>query len=335
MFNIIKEQKAISELIHIYENTRMDLSPRYQRTGGIWTLNKEQLLIDSIFNQIDLPKFYLHIFPKEKNENYKYAVVDGKQRILAIMKFYRNEFPLRHDFQFWTPRDTVDVSGLYFKDILSKYPRIAGMFLSFTLDFTIIDTDETDRIKNMFIRINEGVKVTPAEKRNAFGGKLIDSIADACNSNPFFKETIVFNDYRKAYQELFLKLFILEINQGIVDLNESNINNVLESRKDCLGEEMVVIDTVSKQLTKISRAFGSNVSFFKKNNIILYYWFLHNDSSIGSDMVKFIRDFEANRKTDIDPDIQRFNELSRQGLYKKRNMEERLEILRKKYDIYI
>lgn len=334
MFKIIKEQYSIGDFISLYERSEINLTPRYQRTGGLWNKAKNQLLIDSIFNGIDLPKFYLHIFPEKSDKPYKYAVVDGKQRILAISQFLNDGYPLNTEFQFWEQEVDVDISGMYFSEIEKRYPRLAGQFLMFTLDISVIDTDDIDRIDNMFIRINEGVRVNPAEKRNAYGGKLIDYIAEACAKSRFFQRTLNFSDERKAYQELFLKIYTLEKHGFIISLGDRAINQVLSEGKNCESYECSLVDRIFEKLEEISRAFGERERLFKKSNIILYYWFLRTKDSIDANVVDFIRFFEKERTKAERESYQRFNELTRQGIYQATKMEERLRILESEYKRY-
>jgi hypothetical protein len=57
------------------------MNPVYQREGDIWDREKRQLLIDTILNQFDVPKIYLHKFlqPIERDgRTLEYAVIDGK-----------------------------------------------------------------------------------------------------------------------------------------------------------------------------------------------------------------------------------------------------------------
>lgn len=333
MFRMYNIESSIFELLKLYNASSINMSPRYQRTGGIWKTKDNQLLIDSIFNGIDLPKFYFHLFPQEGNRRYQYAVIDGKQRILAIVDFYNNKYPLSKEFHFWENDNSEDISGLYYKDISEKHPILAGIFLNFKLSITVIDSDDTDRIDNMFIRINKGVKVNTAEQRNAHGGKLIDKIADACARSNFFQSTLSFKDERKAYQELFLKLFVLEEEGEIVTLGDNYINTVLDQHKNCLDGEQNVIERIYETLEKISTLFGKPERIFKKNNIILYYWFLKDKLYQEQMVADFVRNFEVQRleKDGMDSEYQRFNELTRQGIYQKSKMEERLQILENKY----
>lgn len=336
MFKMYKEEFSIADLLKLYNELSLDLSPRYQRTGGIWKRKDNQLLMDSIFNEIDLPKFYFHLFPKGGNRSYQYAVIDGKQRILAIIAFYNNEYPLSKEFQMWEGNMRSDIAGMYYKDISENYPLLAGTFLDFKIDITVIDSDDADRIDNMFIRINKGVRVNPAEQRNAHGGELIDRIANACARSKFFNKTVTFKDDRKAFQELYLKIFLLEQEGKIVTLGDNYINGVLEKRKNCLNGEVIIINRIFETLEKISDRFGNRESIFKKNNVILYYWFLKEKINDEDQIVEFVRHFESQRlkQMDMDPDYLRFNELTRQGIYQGPKMEERLDILESKLNYW-
>jgi hypothetical protein len=56
-----------SSLIRIYSERRfIQVDPDYQRMSEIWTLDKRQLLIDSILNEYDIPKLYFHAFQTPK-----------------------------------------------------------------------------------------------------------------------------------------------------------------------------------------------------------------------------------------------------------------------------
>lgn len=339
MFQITKKSMSILEVIKLFEENSINMTPRYQRKSGIWKTKDNQLLIDSIFNGIDLPKFYFHMFPQEGN--YKYAVVDGKQRITAIIDFYNNKFPMASDFRYFEGGNEASIKGLFYHEIEEKYPRVAGKFLSYMLDFSMIDTDEIDRIDNMFIRINMGVKVNTAEKRKAYGGKLIDLISETANQNPFFVNTVTIKDNRNDFQELFLKLYVLEKSNQIVTLNEGDINEILRDEKDCNIDSSDIISLVDKRLREISSAFGTREKIFKKNNVILFYWFLRDKQIKEGRVVEFLRYFEHSRldknvrEEQKSPSYQRFNELTRQGLYQKSNMEERLEILEREFGNYL
>ena len=93
-----------STILYLYSDRKhIKINPEYQRMGDIWTIEKRQLLIDSILNGFDLPKIYFHKHSPPKIENnapIKYSIVDGRQRLEAIWKFIDGDFPLADDFCF-------------------------------------------------------------------------------------------------------------------------------------------------------------------------------------------------------------------------------------------
>ena len=67
----------------------------------IYSDDKQRLVIDSIVRDYPLPAFYLW-----KNEDGKLEVLDGKQRIHAITRFYEND--LQYQDLLWKEWNTKD-----------------------------------------------------------------------------------------------------------------------------------------------------------------------------------------------------------------------------------
>src|SRR5690606_30742209 len=77
------ESWTLADLSNIYDRGDLNLNPPYQR-NDIWSNPTKKKLIDSIKKEYPLPVFFLHL-----RENKKYDVVDGQQRIRAIMGFIK------------------------------------------------------------------------------------------------------------------------------------------------------------------------------------------------------------------------------------------------------
>src|SRR5258706_15827800 len=93
-----------SSLLVVYsEREEIQLDPEYQRISGIWTREKRQLLIDSLINGFDVPKLYFHEFvpfKKIRSKKYRYAIIDGKQRLQTIWDFIDGNIALPEDFKY-------------------------------------------------------------------------------------------------------------------------------------------------------------------------------------------------------------------------------------------
>lgn len=94
---------------------------RHYQRSLVWTLEQKQLLIDSIYNGIEIGKFLFRFnswarlkkLEKETGSPYSYDCVDGKQRFFAILEFLQNKYP--------------DSYGNYWKDLSTNaHQRFMG-----------------------------------------------------------------------------------------------------------------------------------------------------------------------------------------------------------------
>jgi len=120
----------------------------YQR-GLVWTLEQKQLLIDSIYNNVEIGKFVIRrrkwswVEKRLKQGFVKYTafgdMVDGKQRLHAILEFVTNKFP--------------DSYGNYWDDLSDAAQR---KFVGYRqLSYVELDenSDDADVLK-VFLAIN-------------------------------------------------------------------------------------------------------------------------------------------------------------------------------------
>src|SRR5688500_10479482 len=71
------------------------LNPKYQR-NPIWSIGQKCFLIDSMMSGCPLPQVFLNMRVEGSGTNRKtsYEVVDGQQRLRAILEFLSDEWPL-------------------------------------------------------------------------------------------------------------------------------------------------------------------------------------------------------------------------------------------------
>lgn len=91
-FHLHFMQSGISSLFDYYYRNNLNMEPDYQR-GHIWTHTDKVSLIDSIFNNIDIGKFVFIFTGYVGNSHYE--VLDGKQRMTALVEFYEGRFKYR------------------------------------------------------------------------------------------------------------------------------------------------------------------------------------------------------------------------------------------------
>lgn len=208
------------------------IDPDYQRPGGVWSLHKKQLFIDSLINRYDIPKFYFHhLIGVHADKGMRYAIIDGKQRLQAIWDFFDGDFALSRDFVYADDADVI-AKNMKYNQLADKFPRLISRLHARTLSVQTVLADDLDFIEDMFSRLNEAVPLAAAEKRNAFGGPLPQMFRDM-SQHAFFTNKIKVSPSRYRHHDLAAKLIYLEFKAEFVDTKKASLDHFVKSaRKD-------------------------------------------------------------------------------------------------------
>ncbi len=340
-----------STILKIYsEKDDIIVNPEYQRNGDIWSLEKRQLLIDSILNDYDIPKIYFHkLSPTERTKLGKqYAIIDGRQRLETIWKFIDGEFPLADDFEYLKDAKVKAASQTY-SDLAKNYPKLRINFDSTSLPIIAISTDDLELIEDMFSRLNEAVPLNAAEKRNAIGGTMA-RIVTKISTHKFFKDNVNFSNKRYQHKEGAVKFLYLTYRitlpppkNKIIDTKKFYLDNFVTEFKQ--GKESQA-EKLSKDVTSIldvmSKIFTKKDTLLKAQGTLPIYFLLIREYKLQNKISKFSRnlliDFrkklELNRKIaekDIakaEFDLLQFERMSQQGTNDANSIINRVDILR-------
>lgn len=191
------------------------LAPPFQRQL-VWDEIRQSQLIESLMLKIPLPIFYV-----AADEEGKWDVVDGLQRLTTLRKFIlgekyletRNEsyrgsgLPLQ-GLEFWGEH----YNGVTFNDLP---PAIANNIMETELRFTIINPATPDEVKfTIFKRINTGgMPLSAQEIRHAlYQGKSTQLLKELVESEFYRAATSgSVNDSRMAGRELCLRFLAFSI----------------------------------------------------------------------------------------------------------------------------
>lgn len=343
MFKIFQENKSISWIVS--QKKYIDFSPACQRKGNIWNREQKQLLIDSIINGFDIPKIYFQFMPQDVNavEIYNYAVIDGKQRLEAIFDFIEDRIPVSNNFKFLNDTESkyyTDIAGKKFSELDVLEPSIIAKFLKYELCIVFMDTTNPDIINETFIRLNSGVTVNTAEKRNAIGGKLARNINELCSSSPFFTRKIRVDNKRYAHFDLALKFLMIEM--GYDDLGKTTVDKFVLDHKDLGVECEQALERVIMKIDRLAAEFGDKDKLFAGKNMIVTLFSIV-DLIPNGQINSFLRVFELNRqfakdiedKSQADPLMLEFNRCLQQGADKKFSLETRKTIMENYLHMYL
>lgn len=130
---------TIDDLINLYDQEKLNLTPPYQR-NDIWLISAKRKLINTIYLGFPLPAFFL-----QKMENDTYEIVDGQQRTRTILGYNKKLFPEKG---------------------IGKFDEIPKeKFLKYRLAIIVIE-NETDinLIQEFYYRVNKlGMKINRPE----------------------------------------------------------------------------------------------------------------------------------------------------------------------------
>ena len=261
--------------------TAIQMDPEYQREPGAWSKEKRQLFVDSIFNGYDVPKFYFHDL-REDDSNYRYAVVDGKQRLQTLFDFMDDKFPLG-DFDKMDNDVLKDVGqvtppepGKYFSQLSEDWKNY---FRARSLPIVVVSNANEEDIESLFSRLNNGEPLSSAEKRNAMPGdmtRLIRTIGE----DPFFGR---YAPLGKRYRHLEISAKFLLMEQTMLGPSGEHFCNTKKNFLDGMvlsGKEMPETDQrrlqerVQDNIKILKRVFNEGDPLLKKSTFIpLYYVF--------------------------------------------------------------
>lgn len=235
----------------------------YQR-NYVWSTKSRSLLIESFIMNVPIPPIFLY----ERDYSF-YEILDGKQRISSIVKFYNDEFALE-GLEVWSELNGKKYSTLPIRIKEGLDRRYLSSIIM--LKESAKDAFEVNKLKKMvFERLNSGgEKLYPQESRNAvFGGPFNDLCKELAKNRMFriswgFKKNklqislfedddeIINNDtIHMKDVELVLRFFAFRQ----LDKFENNLNNFLDVYLNNANNYS------SDLLTQLKRLFLETIDF--------------------------------------------------------------------------
>jgi len=322
----------------------IDMNPSYQREAGVWSKEKQQLFIDSLLNGYDVPKLYLNEFPPD--EKFRFAVIDGKQRLSALLDFMSDKYSLAEDFKYQGSLRGGDCPQENSK--YSKFTeRAKEVFKSISLHVTKIENASEEDIEALFARLNNGESLNSAESRNAIGGEMAELIR-TISDRQFFKNKIKFTNNRYAHREVACKLLFIEDNRRRggtkLDLKKKFLDEFVRTNKNISGpKKKKLVLQIDASLKDLEKCFDNQSQELAKQSYpqFFYLWVhdileLYAHKKIHQIIKDFIPAFTLMRKEENqkpeeerDPVLIEFGRLTQQGTNDAGSMEKRCQTMTK------
>ena len=157
----------------------LEISPYYQRRAR-WDIDRKSRLIESFLVNIPVPPVFLY-----ENEFAQYEVMDGQQRVSAILEYFDNQFPLRG------MEILTSLHGKRFhelpREIRAGLERRSLSAIVLLKESTPSHASAIELRRYVFQRLNTGgVRLNAQEVRNAvYAGPFNDLLLEL-SRNPLF-----------------------------------------------------------------------------------------------------------------------------------------------------
>ncbi len=186
--NITQVPTNISNIMERLENEEYDLTPAFQRHGGLWDEKMQSQLIESLMLKIPLPAFYFDASTEDK-----WVVIDGLQRLTSFQNYLVGniqEDGTRRKYCFTGMQYLTDFNGKTFDELPRQYIR--RIKESTIVAYTVIKGTPDEIVFNIFQRINTvGIPLNAQEIRQAlYSGKGTDLIKELAEKQEFKEATL-------------------------------------------------------------------------------------------------------------------------------------------------
>ena len=280
------------------------LSPEEYQRENAWRLQQKQLLIDTIFLGMDIPKFYLwkidhktltspdgytnggtksfyiKLLERKRVENddsdpYIYEVVDGQQRIRTMLEFMGENPPNNKCFRglwhapFPSLNDTPMAKGKYYAQLNADQQT---KFDERSLTVMILENATIHEIRDMFTRLQNGSPLNAQQKRDAMGS-TIGRIARELAERPFFRSSVHFENTNSAHNFVASQMLLLEWKEKIASCTSPQMDK-LYSHFKTISFDPVVVSRTKNIIDILGKVFPQKNPHLNQNYALSLYWLL-------------------------------------------------------------
>ena len=233
------------------ELSEINLSPDFQRKGGIWTIEAQSRLIESILIRIPLPAFYV-----DATDENCWLVVDGLQRLTTLEDFIVNQSFALRGLEF-----LKEWEGYVFNDLPRGFQR---RIKETEVTIFSIQAGTPEEVKfNIFKRINTGgLPLSAQEIRNALNGDRVRNfLLKLVKSNEFLRATnSSIKDKRMADRECALRFLTFKYRKPS-DYSKNDFDSFLNQVMRDLNDESVIDDV---KLLELENDFYRAMDYSRK-----------------------------------------------------------------------
>jgi len=325
LFDRNSTKLTISEFYENHESEKYNYNAAYQRKSDVWHDDKRSFLIDTIMKNYPMPPIFMRPNVDTITGKTKYDIVDGKQRLEAIVRFIKDEIPLTEYFFedqiFINGISDVekDISGRLFSEIKQdpRFSDFVKQFWTYSINVDYLYEDDIDLVSNIFDRLNRnGEPLSRQELRNAkYNSTYLLTSIKKLAQHKFWKQR--YNKLkieRMEDDEFTSELFFLTAENRFFDSLPKVIDELYEKYALKETKDIDVILEKFEQCTQFIISLDIDFEVLKKLNwtthlygLFSIAWYCVNNNinveSIKIKLISLYSEYFQNKASDYSKDL--------------------------------
>jgi hypothetical protein len=222
-----------------YRKKELVINETFQRYS-VWTPQAKTFLIDTILHALPIPKIYIRTILNPKHQTSVREIVDGQQRVRAIVEFADNKLLLS--------KRSDDYQGMRYGDLHDEQKEA---FLGYIMTVDQLLNASDDDVIDIFARLNSyTVTLNAAEKRHAeFQTEFKHAVRKTAEKfRSFIEKYSIFTvrqRFRMLDDEFFAQAFGIII-QGVTDGGATRLRKLYTMEDDDTFTEHVQKEALNK-----------------------------------------------------------------------------------------
>jgi len=264
---------SIAELHEMLDRRDLVVNRDYQRGPRLWPTGARSYFIDTILTGFPFPKLYFYEYLDRDARRTRREIVDGQQRISAIVDFCQDKYAL------------TSVSRQFTGSRFSDLPEdVQESFLGYAVAVDVIRNASKGEILEMFRRMNAyTLPLNEAEKRHStYQGAFKWFINETATQwTPLFVEFGVFTNrqiVRMADAELVAEM-ALSLEAGILSSSNKLLSDLYKRHDDTFEIEVTYRRRLREFFSFLAESLGGLRNTFLMKPYVIHSLFtaaMHN-----------------------------------------------------------
>jgi hypothetical protein len=230
--------ESVQRIYNFYANQRFYVNRRYQRKL-VWTIEEKKAFIDSILQGFPVPIILLA--ETERDHESVYEIIDGMQRLNAVISFIEGEFDIPRDImgqaKYFDLQTMVESKSLLDQGKLQqKKPLLdrteCEILASYVLPLSVYQFNDNEKVDEIFRRINSNGKHLSRQDLRAAGATadfpdLVRKISSEIRTDTSAQDILLLNSMKE------ISITNKQLEYGIV------VDDIFWVKNNIIRKEMV------------------------------------------------------------------------------------------------